>query len=112
MIETKTFEIRDRGTFIPIVAIRIAPREWANMADVYLAGRAGYVAPLILMTSLHGMDEAQCDPEEWGTRTRQVAHRYIAEHFSELESGSVIDVEFILGETPAPKISEREEVIA
>lgn len=37
-----------------------------------------------------------------------VAHKNIEEQFDHLESGSVIDVEFILGQTPAPKKSERE----
>ena len=35
------------------------------------------------------------------------AHAYIAGHFEELESGAVIDVEFILGETAEAKKSER-----
>ena len=34
------------------------------------------------------------------------AHHYIQEHFDELHDGDVVDVEFILGETKAPKVSE------
>jgi len=33
-------------------------------------------------------------------------HLYITEHWNELESGDVIDVRFILGETPHPCLSE------
>jgi len=36
-----------------------------------------------------------------------VVHLHLEKHFEELPSGSVIDVEFILGETAQPKISER-----
>ena len=46
------------------------------------------------------------DPRERKVR----AHDYIAEHWAELDDGDVIDVEFILGEKPTKKISERETV--
>ncbi len=36
-------------------------------------------------------------------------HTWLIDHFDEIESGAVVDVEFILGEKPAPKVSEREE---
>ena len=41
------------------------------------------------------------------SRTMQVAHLYIEEHFAKLNSGDVVDVEFIMGLTKQPKISER-----
>lgn len=37
------------------------------------------------------------------------AHEYILETFDLLESGEVVDVEFIRGEKPVAKKSEREE---
>jgi len=40
-------------------------------------------------------------------RTMLEAHRHVAAHWNELQSGDVVDVEFILGETAAPKVSER-----
>jgi hypothetical protein len=36
-----------------------------------------------------------------------VSHNYIIDHFDELADGDVVDVEFILGEKPAKKVSER-----
>ena len=42
-------------------------------------------------------------------RTMIVAHKFIKEHFDELETGDVIDVEYILGETDTQKMSERIE---
>ena len=112
MIETKTFEIRDVGTFIPVVAMRIAPFELpSDSADRYLMRRAGYGDPLILLTRLDGDGtKALCDPYDWGDRTWGTAHDYIAEKWFELESGAVIDVEFILGARSEPKHSEREEM--
>lgn len=48
-----------------------------------------------------------CDPYDWGqNRSRHFAHKWLIEHFDEIESGAVVDVEFILGETKKPKLSE------
>ena len=112
MIETKTFELRDVGTFIPVVAMRIAPFELpSDSADRYLMRRAGYGDPLILLTRLDGDGtKAFCDPYDWGDRTWQTAHHFIERHWFGLASGAVVDVEFILGQRDAPKRSEREEM--
>lgn len=113
-IETKTFEIRDKGTFIPAIASRIAPFELAKSdPDRYLMRRSGYGEPLVILTALeaHG-SAAHCDPQDWNGRTWPVAHKHIADNWFELGSGAVIDVEFILGEKPEPKKSERLETPA
>lgn len=108
---TKLFELRDRATFIPVAVIKIDP---ANEAERYLLRRAGYntlPSDLVIMVGLcGGIGQATCDPHDWtanGTRTRFVAHEYIAIHFDDLETGAVIDVEFLVGETKEAKISER-----
>lgn len=103
----KMFELRDRGTFIPIVcincrAIPIGTREYKLLRSV------GYSSdqPTILMTSLHGGKVAHCDPYAWGDRTYNFAHQYIEANWHKLSSGDVIDVEYILGETSKPKESQ------
>jgi hypothetical protein len=105
----KTIEIRDRGTFIPAIAISTAP---ANEGQRYLLRRAGYAPDgrTIILMSLTDPSRATYDPHGWpgGARTFPVAHQWISEHFHELEDGAVVDVEHILGETAAPKVSERE----
>lgn len=111
----KTFEIRDRLTFIPVLAVKLQP---SCEADRYLLARTGYgLSPHIqaqyamVWPLSGGKGFATSDPYEWPTsaRTFLVAHRHIIERFDELESGAVVDVEFILGETQKPKKSEREE---
>jgi hypothetical protein len=82
IMEVKCLEIRDDGTFIPVICIRPVP---ANEAQRYLLRRDGYR----------------------GTRTKKQAHHWIAEHWREIKDGDVIDVEYILGERPTKKISER-----
>jgi hypothetical protein len=117
MIETKLFEIRDRATFIPVIAsLMEVSGTWndAALAEDYLLRRCGFRPT----TNLIWMSRIQSHPEPasyapydlgGGPRTIYVAHDYIRTHWAELRSGAVIDVEFILGETDAPKRSEREE---
>lgn len=106
----KTFELRDAATFVPVLAIRLDP---VTEQDRYLLARAGYgraaeaQGGFVMLCGLNGgSDRATSDPYDWDNRTRAVAHQYILEHFDELESGAVVDVEFILGKTAAPKVSE------
>ncbi len=102
---TKALEIRDEGTCIPAIAIKM---EAANEGQRYLLARCGY--PIsgcgVVLMQLHDQ-KATSDLYEWGGRTMPTAHHYIEEHFDELHDGDVVDVEFILGETNAPKTSER-----
>ena len=108
----KTFEIRDAATFIPVLAVKLEP---GNEFDRYLLARAGFgvkaetQAEYVLLCALVGRSECNYDPHKWsGTaRTYPVAHEYILEHFDHLPTGSVVDVEFILGLADAPKESER-----
>jgi hypothetical protein len=107
-MEIKCLEIRDAGTFVPVICIRPVP---LNEAQRYLLRRDGYSG---------GIDEsciiyinAQCrgvayDPYDWPSnpRTHRVAHDYIRNNWPTLKDGDVIDVEFILGETNERKISE------
>lgn len=109
-IEIKFLEIRDRGTFIGVMAIELQPRSMV-MAELYILAKAGYGVQLapesqyILYTHLE-RGIAYVDPYEWGDRTNQTAHSYIRDHWASLKSGDVIDVEYILGETTVPKKTE------
>jgi len=110
MIETKLFELRDHSTFIPIIASRMTSDD---PHEAWLLRRAGYrwegegaPPPLVLLTRVQGNYRAQYDPYSWTGRTYPVAHDHIARNWHELQSGAVVDVRFILGETPAPCESE------
>lgn len=109
----KTIEIRDDGTFIPALAIRL---EQTNEADRYLLSRAGYgMTPenqhsYVLLADINGgSGMIACDPYDWAGpgRTWRVVHCWLIKHFDEIKSGAVVDVEFILEETAEPKVSER-----
>ena len=102
---TKLFEIRDRATFIPVLATKI---EHETEAQSYLLRRCGFLpsTPYIFMCRING-GEGYADPYDWMGRTLQTAHEYMVKHWDELKDGDVIDVEFILGETKVKKVSER-----
>lgn len=105
---TKTFEVRDASTFMPVLAVKLSP---GCEADRYLLARAGYQSPseYVWLAKIDGGDgRSTSDPYEWpgGARTLRVAHEYIVKNWDLLESGQVIDVEFVLGERFSPKRSE------
>jgi hypothetical protein len=110
----KTVEIRDRATFILALAVRLIPD---TAQDRYLLGRAGYGSTperqgdyVLLMRLAGGNGLATWDPYHWDTRTMQAAHLWLLGHFDELESGGVVDVEYLAGETATRKRSEAETV--
>lgn len=164
MMQIKLFEIRDSGTFMPMMAIGLFAAPGSR--EFWLLRRAGYDEeaisrlttgmelkcptceytlgaelaeklitekrqiscpspihneilqpvpgkkffegnPFVIFCKLDGV-EAHYDPFDWpNQRTLGNAHRYIIDHWSELNSGQLIDVQFILGETASPKISEQ-----
>lgn len=109
-METKLLEIRDSATFMPHLAIKLTGD---TMQDHFLLKRAGFgiTETYILFHPLCSSD-INYDPYNWqrGARTVPIAHKYVIEHWDEIKSGDVIDVQFILGETSEKKISERLEV--
>lgn len=97
----KLFEICDRGTCIAALAIQVSG------ADGALMQRAGFNSPMVYLIML-ATEQAHYDPWAWRNRTMGTAHRYIAESFADLVDGQVVDVEYLLGETPEPKRPEGE----
>ena len=109
-LTTKILEIRDAATFIPVLCVDMSGSH--SIEERYYLRRCGYPndgEPNILLTRLDGNGLATNDPYAWGGRTYPVAHQYIIAHWRSLDSGDVVDVEFILGERAVPKVSERLE---
>lgn len=106
-MEIKILELRDSATFIPVICIRPVAE---NESQLYLLRRDGYRGDASECCII--MIDAQCrgvayDCYDWkDRRTKGTAHNFIAEHWQELKDGDVVDVQFILGETEKPKISE------
>lgn len=111
----KILEVRDEGTFIPVLAFRFDP---SNEAERYLLAMAGYGRSVeeqqnyVLLTMINGgRGETHCDPYEWaGSRTMGIAHDYLENNWDNIQPGDVVDISFILGETKEPKSSQRLEM--
>lgn len=110
---TKTIEIRDKMTMMPGLIVRLDP---GCEEDRWLFTHAGFgrdyktQANYVLLLPIDGgSGRFECDPYDWpeGARTLRAVQQFVNEHFDDIASGDVVDVEFILGETIAPKVSER-----
>ena len=119
-MQTKAFEVRDRSTYIPVIATAMIP-DWRvtdqGIAERSLLRSQGYDVDAIpargaIMVYMARMDgsEGHLYPHDWSfPGTLPVAHRYICDHWALLGSGDVIDCEFIRGETARPKRPQRLE---
>ena len=109
-MKTTMIEIRDRITYIPAFAIKMTGE---SKEEKNLLSRAGYSLsnPSILLCRID-TGEAHHDSYVWGQsiRTMSVAHLFIQKNFDEINSGDVVDVEYILGESDKPKCSESFQV--
>lgn len=125
----KIIEIRDSGTFIPALAIRLGS---PNERERYLMARCGYGRTFEAQTEyivLCKIDDgepcqAHIAPFSWGQnpRTMFVAHMYLLNRhgeinptavgaekhdgFDALPQGALVDVEYILGIRSEPKEPE------
>lgn len=106
-MEIKLLELRDRGTFIPAFAFRSEPD---NDRERYLLRRAGYSMgqPLVILGRLEG-NECHYDPYEWMWDPWRTVHHHLMEHWEEVNSGDVLDAEFLRGESQQPKQSVQKE---
>jgi len=102
-------------TFIPVICFRLMPE---NEAERYLLAVSGYglrdevQGRYISMAGLREMEFHFNPKEQPGypeVRTKWMAHQYICQHWDELKSGDVVDIEYISGEAQEPKIAQRLE---
>lgn len=112
MMLSKVFEVRDHATNISVLATCGMPlgydaRQMTRERDIL--SFAGYDRLLIIVTRLTDL-ETQRDPNDWRSpRTMPAAHAYIEQHWDTLQSGALIDVRVVLGESDAPCASDFEE---
>jgi hypothetical protein len=128
---SKIIEIRDSGTFIPALAIRMGS---TDERERYLLARSGFgrsyedQSEYVVLCKINGGEPCEChiDPFAWGQnpRTMFVAHMYLLNRqgelaagytykgqekhdgFDALPQGALIDVEYILGIRSEPKEPE------
>lgn len=106
MKEYKYFEVRDRATFIPVLAYELIAD---NVDESYLLGAVGfYGRTYCIVTKLNNL-ESNYNAYNWSSSTMEIAYSYIEQNFKDLTSGDVIDVEYILGKSPTKKEKQRIE---
>lgn len=105
-MEIKLLEIRDSGTMMPCMAVKLSHR---TVEESWLLRRAGFGYGEYVLFHPLTLNEINYDVYSWrrGARTVPEAHKYVLENWDNLKSGDVVDVEFILKETEAKKVSER-----
>ena len=105
-MEVKLLEVRDIGTCVPLLVVRMGSVDETEQRLLWRVGYPSREPHGVMITALTGERKASADPYFWRDRTFAVAHQYIIEKWDDLTSGDVVDVEFILGESAAPKASE------
>ena len=113
-METKLLEIKDRMTRTFGLAMKFPERHEQSVAEAQIieASSHGDGTGYVLLLDIDGgSGNFTCDPYDWpqwkgGSRTMQAAHEWICSHWRELENGSVVCVETILGERETPKVSD------
>lgn len=110
-VNMKIFEVRDRATLMPTLALKFNA---ANENEKWLLMTAGYgysaedQGEYILVGPIDGgHGDMTTDPFEHRSREMREAHLYIRDHWTELDHGAVIDLEFLRGEKDKPAISDR-----
>src|SRR5262245_35324167 len=117
-IRCKTFELRDHGTFIPVIAVLLNPIQPGLYGppdiDEYLLRRGGWAwydpqKPADILLMHLQTNESHSNEFEWGpiNRTMKIAHEFIQKQWANLRDAEVIDVAYILRETNECKKSER-----
>lgn len=105
MLKAKVLEILDRATYIPVIATDIFSGEAQESRHTRRLGFNPLNRNKIIITRFDPIRTLYNVYDEPNTRTRE-AYRYIQDHFDKLKSGDVIDIEYLLGETSMPKLSD------
>jgi len=104
MLKNKLFQVRDSGTNISVLCIEV-DLSVTSTFEYQILRRAGYGDQklIIYVPLVDNSNTSTYDPHSHHNRTRILSHKYIIEKWNDLKSGSVIDVEYILGETSEEK---------
>jgi fructoselysine-6-P-deglycase FrlB-like protein len=94
-MDVKLFEIRDRATFIPVIAFKKSDNS-TSPTEKLLESKMGLGSEVVVIQPRS--NGVRFTPYVAGDKTMTVAHHYINQHFDELLSGAVIDVQLITEE--------------
>lgn len=103
-METKLIEVRDIMTTVVVLAVRMTA---SDKRERKLIAREGFntAYPLVIFHPL-SRTKATWNLYDWNDRTFQAAHSELQLKWDLYNSGDVLDVEYVLGETDTPKESD------
>lgn len=109
MITTSKFiAVMDRGTRIPLIAFKMSPD---GLKEHVMFCTHGFGVLPHEYTFFYDVNSGKCsyDPYKIGDAyTLTPACKYIHDHWNEIESGSLVDAQYLRGETSEPRDWERE----
>jgi hypothetical protein len=107
-METKIFEVRDIATRIMLVVISLAT---TNKRELNNLRRDGYnPSEEYYLFIWPGFNEVSYNPDMWiKKRTRYISTSFVGTYFNRLNTGDVIDVEYLIGESIKKKYPEAED---
>ena len=104
MLATSKFvAVMDRGTRLPLIASRFHPE---SLEEAVMFSTHGFGVDPQEYTFFYSINTGTCsyDPYKMGDRyTLTPACVYIRDNWDEVESGSVVDAEYLRGETEKPR---------
>ena len=111
-MENKLIEVRDVGTTLSILFIRLSA---GSVSESFLLSRVGYgrrpqeyIVAIDLIHPLRiWLNPFETRMATQGARTLYSAHEEMTRNWEKYNSGDVLDVQYVLGETRHPKTSER-----
>jgi hypothetical protein len=107
-MEVKLFEVRDSGTFLPVMVTKFRAHTEEEQYLLFRAGGLGNPGAYnTFFLELNSCENGSVDPFIHPSDTRKIAHQYIEENWDLLTTGQVVDVQCILGNKTEPSISER-----
>lgn len=110
IVEAKMLAVMDTCTRIPLIAFKVSPN---TMKEGIMLERHGFTINPHQYTFFYDLNSGTCsyDPYKMNDfHTLTPACRHIERNWDSVKSGDLIDVEYMRGDTDAPRIWEGEYV--
>ncbi len=98
MLESKIFYIEDTYKDVPIIALKVVPREFTNPAEAFALGKMGFDFNLntVVVLQIKGTHNGKLEVEVPSSYNKgsllNLARVYLVKHFVEHQTGDIINV--------------------
>lgn len=108
IVDAKMLAVMDRGTHIPLIAFKVSPN---TMKECVMLERHDFGVNPHEHTFFYDISSGTCSHNPYkmeGSYTLTPACKHIRDNWGSINSGDLVDAEYIRGETSEPRIWERE----